>query len=96
MYTAENWKVGPKEAAAAELLGYLQEHQLIDVVITPEQVDAVLDEIKRLIIIYGKNELGFTTESPQSLGPALRRFAMECEDVSHHNRNKIIHLKKPD
>ena len=85
---------GAKEEATTALLNYLLQNNLIGVEITPEQVDFVIQEICRIITIYGRHELGFDRGNPQSLGPALRRFNMECTDTSHHNRNKIITLKR--
>ena len=79
--------------ATGELLSFLQQNNLIDIEITPKKAEEVIAEICRLIIIYGQQELGFDTK-PITLGPALRRFNMVCESPSHHNRNKIIHLKQ--
>ena len=95
VHHAPNRPTGPKEAATADLLNYLQRNNLLGVEINPEQCASVLREICRLIIIYGKHNLGFKQDNPKSLGPALRRFNMECADTSHQNRNKIITLKSP-
>ena len=94
VYHAPDRPLGPKEAATAALLNYLQRNNLIDVEITPEQVDSVIREICRLIAIYGSHKLGFSRGNPERLRPALRRFNMACRDASHHNRNKIIFLKE--
>lgn len=91
VYHAPDRPLGTKETATAELLNYLQHHNWIDVEITPNQADAIVAEICRLIAIHGKSALGFSKE-PVTLGPALRKFNMTCLDVSHHNRNKIINL----
>lgn len=94
VYHAPGRSTGVKEEATTALLNYLLQNNLIEVEITPEQADFVIQEIRRLITIYGRHELGFDRGNPQSLGPALRRFNMECKDASHHNRNKIISLKR--
>lgn len=91
VYHAPDRPLGIKETATAELLNYLQNHNWIDVEITPDQADAIVAEICRLIAIHGKSALGFSKE-PVTLGPALRKFNMTCKDASHHNRNKIITL----
>lgn len=93
VYHAPDRPIGPREAATAQLLDFLLQNDLLDVSLPPKKIDIVMDEIRRQIKIYGQQELGFDYE-PKVLGPALRRFNMDCESPSHHNRNKIIRLKK--
>ena len=85
--------MGPKEAVTAQLVEFLCKNDLLDVSLPTQKISMVMDEIRRLITIYGKQALGFDKE-PTTLGPALRRFNMDCESPSHHNRNKIIRLRK--
>ena len=93
VYHAPDRPMGPKEAATAQLVDFLLKNDLLDVSLPPKKITIVMDEIRKLITIYGKQELGFDKE-PTTLGPALRRFNMDCESPSHHNRNKLISLKK--
>ena len=93
VYNSPDRSMGQKEEATMNLLSFLHKNNLINIEITPKQTDCILDEIRRLIVIYGKQKLGFRNNNPQSLGPALRKFNMNCEPASHHNRNKIITLR---
>ena len=93
VYSAPDRILGPKEEAAKLLLDFLQRNILLDVEITPEQGAMVIEEIRRLIVVYGREELGFSRRDPITLGPALRKFNMECTPASHRNRNKVITLR---
>ena len=73
------------------LLNYLQENNWIGCEITPAHEAFIIQEINRIIDIFGKHELGFSG-TPTALGPALKKFNFHCESVSHHNRNKMISL----
>ena len=94
VYDAPDWEVGPKESAAIELVNFLQENEYLDVEITPDQEELVMAEIHRLIVVYGRDALGFKNDKPKTLKLALAKFGMTSEAVSHHNRNKVIHLTK--
>lgn len=91
VYHAPDRPLGAKEQAAAMLLNYLRENNWIGCEITPAHEAFIIQEINRIIDIFGKHELGFS-KTPTALGPALKKFNLHCKSVSHHNRNKMISL----
>ena len=93
LYHSPEREMSPKEEAINTLLGFLQEHDFLDVAINNEQQGRVLAEIHRLISVYGAGTLGFGSRLPVKLKPALKRFNMTLEDTpNHHNTDKIIRL----
>lgn len=78
----------PIELATEALLNYLQDNRFLDVWLTKEQQNTVMEEILRLTDVYGVSKLGFRNK-PQSLAPALKKFSMALVRKNHHDEAKI-------
>ena len=91
LFHAPDRQLGAKEEATKSLLNYLLENNWIESELAPAQEASIIQEICRLINIFGKKELGFS-DMPVTLGPALGKFNMCCVPANHRTRNKIITL----
>ncbi|MCI7727068.1 MAG: hypothetical protein MSH58_08040 [Clostridiales bacterium] len=80
------------ERATNELLEYLSAENYMEVPLNSDEQQAVLNKIHTLIQKYGAKELGFGSNPPATLGPALKRFCLQLEPTpSNSNRDKVIH-----
>lgn len=90
VYHIADDSASPLEQAKSDIISFLEENSYIGVRLDKTAQDKILAYVHHLIQQYGNKELGFDSNLPITLGPALKRFGLVTKPADHKSTDKRV------